>query len=104
MHVIPQFMLLAPVSKASVTKSRFHAGSVAAGKNYVRIARGTRFQPEGDPRSMYAATPDAANSYLPRIADTIARGSRLGQRPASTACRKSATCWLNAPGSSRLMV
>ena len=42
--------------------------------------------------------------YLPRIADTMARGSRLGQRPVSTACRKSATCWLNAPGSSRLMV
>jgi hypothetical protein len=35
---------------------------------------------------------------------TIARGSRTGQRPASTACRKSATCWLKAAGSSRLMV
>ena len=53
---------------------------------------GYKVQPEGDPRSKHAATADAANSYLPRIADTIARGSRLGQRPASTACRKSATC------------
>src|SRR5262245_21557256 len=43
-------------------------------------------------------------SYLPRVALTMARGSRTGHRPASTACRKSATCWLKAAGSSRLMV
>src|SRR5215510_13410313 len=43
-------------------------------------------------------------SYLPRLALTMARRSCTGPRPASTACRKSATCWLKAAGSSRLMV
>jgi hypothetical protein len=32
MHFIPQSMSLTPTLKASVTKSRFHAVSVAAGK------------------------------------------------------------------------
>ena len=61
-------------------------------KTYGEDNAGYKVQPQRDPRSMHSATADTTNSYLPRIADIIARGSRLGQRPASTACRKSATC------------
>src|SRR6266849_8628037 len=42
--------------------------------------------------------------YLPRIAEAMARGSRAGHLPNSTAWKKSSRCPLYASGSSRLIV
>jgi len=103
MHVFPQFH----VAGARFERQPQKAGSMPDPLRRKKLREdGAGYKVSAAARAAIEARRNAgaADRYLPRIADTIARGSRLGQRPASTACRKSATCWLNAPGSSRLMV
>src|SRR5882757_6405651 len=82
MHLSPQFMLLTPTSKASVTKSRFHAVAVAVRKKVREDNAGYKARPDSAPRSAHART--CRSGGPPLLAqDRGHHGAGVASRPAA---------------------